>query len=433
MRLFRILHFTKKKLQNSDTKVLVQNFFSLSVLNALNYIFPIVLVPYLTRKLGVEKYGLYIFAFSIINYFVLIVRFGFDFSATKQVALNRNDREKLNELFSSILVIRLMLSFLSFAIILALIQFIPKFSEDKVLYFYGIGIFFGISLTPTWFFLGMEKMKFITIINFFIRIVLVGLVVIFIKDANDYRLVLLFNSISFFLGGILSLLISFKIFRINFIYPSFRVIKYHFLDGWHLFLSTIGVNFYRESNVIILGFIAGYKYVGIYAAAEKLIKAIQSLTIPIVNTLFPYFGRKLSDGNKASEFLRFNKIGKYYIILIFFIAVISFLFSEFIIQLVGKEYYASIPVFKYLCFVILIGGYNYYYGMLGLVNIGKDKDFTRYVWISGVLGVFSSIFLSYILNEIGAAISVVIAEICLLFLISNSIIKFQKQFRPESK
>lgn len=54
-----------------------ENFCSLSVLNIANYIFPIILIPYLTMVLGVEKYGIYIYAYTIMNYFTLFVSYGF--------------------------------------------------------------------------------------------------------------------------------------------------------------------------------------------------------------------------------------------------------------------------------------------------------------------------------------------------------------------
>ena len=67
----------------ADTKRLVENFFSLSVLNVINFIFPLILIPYLTRVLGVDGYGIYAFSFSILSYCMLFARYGFEFSATK--------------------------------------------------------------------------------------------------------------------------------------------------------------------------------------------------------------------------------------------------------------------------------------------------------------------------------------------------------------
>lgn len=64
--IFYMMHIKK------DHRRVLENFFSLSILNVANYVFPIILIPYLTRVLGVEKYGTYIYAYSIINYLTLL-------------------------------------------------------------------------------------------------------------------------------------------------------------------------------------------------------------------------------------------------------------------------------------------------------------------------------------------------------------------------
>lgn len=56
-----------------------ENFCSLSILNIANYIFPIILIPYLTVVLGVEKYGTYIYVYAVMNYFTLFVQYGFEY------------------------------------------------------------------------------------------------------------------------------------------------------------------------------------------------------------------------------------------------------------------------------------------------------------------------------------------------------------------
>lgn len=418
----------KKIISNNENKRLIENFFSLSILNVINYIFPLILTPYLTRILGVNNYGSYVFAYAIINYFVLIVRYGFDLSATKQVALKKNNNEQLNNLFVSVLYGRIILSIISIFLIIVLISTIPKLSHDKLSYIYGIGIIIGIAITPTWFFQGMENMKFITIINFLIRLSSTILILIFIKNSSDYNLVLLFHSIGFLAGGLFSLFFAFKFFKIKFKIPRIKQVIEQMKDGWYVFLSTVGMNFYRESNIIILGFLTNYHIVGYYAAAEKLVKLIQSFNVPFVNTLYPYFGRKLNQNNSLNEFTKYNKIGFYYIIILIIITLIAFFCANLIVKYLGEQYTDSIIDFRILSLVIIFGGFNYYFGVLGLVNIGKEKYFSRYVWISGIVCIILCITLSHILKDIGAAIAMVAAEFLLTIMIFVSLNKITNKY-----
>ena len=121
-----------------DHHRLIENFFSLSALNIINYLFSLILIPYLTIVLGVKNYGLYAFAFAIINYFVLFVNYGFDFSATKQVAIIRDDKNGLDRLFSTVMTVRIMLPLISVLILYILVISIDKLSMEKELIFSGI-------------------------------------------------------------------------------------------------------------------------------------------------------------------------------------------------------------------------------------------------------------------------------------------------------
>ncbi len=400
---------------SKDLQRIGGNFLSLSVLNFINYLFPLILIPYLARVLGVDKYGLYAFALASLNYLVLIVKYGFEFSATKQVAIIRDDIHKLSQLFASVLTVRIILFFVSLLVLITLVVIVPKFSEEKLMLFFGTGIILGWALIPIWFFQGMENMKYVTIVNFFTRLIATMLVFIFVKSPDDYELALLFQSIGLLSGGILSLFLAFKIFKIKFVIPTWPTIMFQLKDGWQLFISTIGMNFYRESNVLILGFFTDYTLVGYYAAAEKVVKAIQSLTQPVTNALYPYFGRKLNaEDTRSSGVKNLKRIGLYLGSVLFLISILVLVLSPAIIKIyLSDNFIHSIKNVQIMSFVILFGGLNYFYGIVGLVNLGYEKRFTQSVWVSGIISVIVCIALVPQLRDVGASLAMLVAEIVL--------------------
>ena len=419
----------KKLFDKKDNRRLIENFFSLSVLNFINYLFPLILIPYLTRILGVEKFGLYAFSFAIIQYCTLLVGYGFNFSATKFVAINRDDNEKISKIFISATIVRIILALICILLIILALNLFDKLREEAFLYIYGIGIFVGQSLTPLWLFQGMEKMKYVTIINFVSKLTSTVLIFVFLKNQSDYIYVNLYFSAGFLIAGILSLILAIQLFKIKFKVPKATFVFQQFREGWHLFLSTVFMSFYRETNIIILGSFTNYTIVGYYAAAEKIVKAVQSIISPVTNALYPYFGRNLNSEDKRNKALKnFFSFNRYYTIALLIIVVGILLSSKFIvIGYIGSSYMNSILNIQIMSPLILIGGLNYFLGIVGLVNLGYEKQFTFSVIIAGLSSVISSIILVNLFSDIGASISIVFAETVLLMLILNQY-RIKKKF-----
>ena len=86
----------------------------MTVLQVINSLFYILIYPYLIRVLGAEAYGLYIYALSVVTYFIYLINFGFDLPGVKAVAQNALDRNKLEKIFASIFTAKLYLLCLSY-------------------------------------------------------------------------------------------------------------------------------------------------------------------------------------------------------------------------------------------------------------------------------------------------------------------------------
>lgn len=113
----------------SDKRRLIENFSALTIMQFLNYLLPFITLPYLARVLTIEGYGVYIFSQSFIQYFIILIDFGFDLSGTREISINRNNSKKLSEIFSSILVIKFILMIISFIFLVILIIFVPGIRE----------------------------------------------------------------------------------------------------------------------------------------------------------------------------------------------------------------------------------------------------------------------------------------------------------------
>ncbi|GET29336.1 hypothetical protein SD074_15380 [Prolixibacter sp. SD074] len=180
------------------------------------------------------------------------------------------------------------------------------------------------------------------------------------------------------------------------------------------------MSFYREANVIILGITTNYEIVGQYAAIEKIIKAIQSFMDPLSKALFPFFGRKLNEPNESnSSYVKFGKI--FTLILVIILSLLYLFGPKLLIWYLGKSFESAIVLFQIMIPVVLFGGLNYYFGIIGLINLGLNKYFTKAVFITGILSVTLCYLLSSSIGAAGAAITMSISELILLSLIFRKI------------
>jgi len=425
-------YYWKNVFTGSDTrKRLTENFLSLSVLQALNYLLPLITLPYLVRVLGPEKYGLISFAQAFIGYFVILTDYGFNLSATREISINRENEEKVSEIFSSVMIIKFLLGILSFFILGLILLFIPKFKNDWIIYLFTFGTVLGNILFPVWFFQGMENMKWITILNVIARGIFTVLIFVFVHKESDYLNVAIINSLGSIIAGIISLIIVFKNFKVKFIFPKLESIKNQLKEGWHIFISNIAISLYTVSNTFILGLFTNNTIVGYYSGAEKIIKAVQGLITPISQTIYPYLS-KLATDSKEKALIFLKRLIKLVGIITFIISLLIFILAGPIVNIIlGSKYQESILPLRILSFIPFIVVLSNVFAIQGLYNFGKQAIVSKYVVIIALLHLAYLTFFIHLYQAIGVAISWTITEILITitsFYYFNKVIKQDKNY-----
>ena len=176
----------KLLLSNKDVKTLLENFFSLSVLRIIGYIFPLMTIPYLARVIGVDKFGELAFASSVIIFFITFIDYGFNYTATRDVARNKTNLKLVSKIYSTIMVARIILLIISFFVLLLLINLITILKENETILLLTFTYVIGYTLFPEWVFQAIEKMKFITIMNVISKSIFTILVFTIILNKDDY-------------------------------------------------------------------------------------------------------------------------------------------------------------------------------------------------------------------------------------------------------
>jgi len=323
-------------MNQKDKKVLFSNFFSLGIVQGLNFLLPLLVVPYLLHTLGVEIFGLLAMATAFTGYFMILSDYGFNITATREVSVHRDSLEKLNEIFSAVIMIKIALMVLGFIILLIALLLFDKLGDESLIYLLTFGMVLGQVLFPIWFFQGIEKMGYIAVLNIIAKLFFLLAILIFVKEKEDAYLVPLFSSLGFIVVGIISLIYMYRTFHIRFIWQPYTLLRQYFLLGWHIFISRMAVVFYTSSNVFILGVFTNHTMVGYYAIADKVISALVSLGDILNQVFFPYLSKKWEE-NRQTYYQLFYKILKGIVFGMMVVAVVLVFWASDVIRLLSGE------------------------------------------------------------------------------------------------
>lgn len=404
-----------KILKSKDFKNVSGNFLYLFLLNIANFILPVITFPYLVSRLGVDKFGLLAFVSSIISYFLILTDYAFNLSATRQISMHRSRPSKLNQIVSSVYTIKFFLVLLSILILSTLVMTVPKFEEYKWIYFFTFGTVIGQSIFPVWFFQGIEKMKFISILNILSKVIFTACVFIFVKKSEDFFLVPIFNSLGYIAAGGISLwMLFFRCgIRLKKVYST--TVFFYVKDGWHLFVSNISVTLYTTAVTTVLGFFSSNTVVGYYSIAEKIIQIIRGLIAPVSQTLFPYL---VSMANKEpAKILQINRKLLLYGSFVFIpICLVIYIFSPLILSLlfsnVSHETVTVLRIFSPIPYLIFLATV---FALFTMIVFDRNKAYSRIIVSAGIINILMSFILIPMFFHIGAAVCVLLIELYVTF------------------
>jgi len=418
----------KRIVTHKERKIVLSNFISLTTLQTISYILPLVVLPYLIRVIGIEKFGLVAFAFSLVQYFMILTDYGFSISATKTISLIGEHKQKTSEVFSSVMTVKLMFAAVSFLMLSVIIYIVPKFRADWLVYILSFGSVIGSTLFPVWFFQGKEKMSYISVVNVAAGFIYVVCIFLFIKGPKDFLFVPALNSLLSIVSGILGLYIAFKKFRIKFILQKYLTIKQELRTGWDIFISTLSVNAYTTSRVFAMGLLTNNVVTGYYSLAEKIANYIQTFPMDsFTRAVFPRISNVFAKNKQRAVAIMYRIQDG--ITLGFVVSLpIAFFLAPWIIQLTcGVAYKEVVVTLRLLLAAVFFVGANNFKIQFLLV-CGKQDLYAKIHISAALIGLPLIFIFIYRFSYIGAAFATVLIEAGVFIATSLILEKLAKQF-----
>lgn len=393
----------KKRISGSkDGKTVFANFGYLSLLQIAGYVFPLITMPYLARVIGADGFGKIAFASAIVVWIQTISDWGFNLTATRDVAQNRADKEKVSRIFSNVLWARCLLTIFSGLLLLIAVLTVPYLRENANIIFVTFLLVPGHILFPEWFFQAIEKMKYTTIFNLLIKLVFTSAVFIFIHEKEDYIIQPLLSTIGFLICGVGALYLILMKWGYTLYKPQWNELARTIKGSTDVFINNLMPNLYNSFSVMLLGFFGGATANGLYDGGNKFPTIFYQFQSVLSRAFYPFLSRR---PDKHSFYARLN-IGTALIG-----AIILIILSPFVIRIMlGDEFENSIIVMQILSFSIVFLAMDYTYGTNFLIIHHEERPLRNMTFVCSLLGMCVAFPLVYYYTYIGAAITVLLCR-----------------------
>lgn len=392
--------------------VLLKNTVMLYILQFSTYILSFIVVPYETRVLGPEAYGLLGVATAFMVYFQLVIDFGFMLSSTEDVSREREDRGKLCRIFTAVTVDKLFLTALSAAALFALCALVPKWQGHTELFFLFFIATAVNSMMPDYLYRGLERMSAITIRSVIIKTFFTVMIFVFLRTPEDIIIIPILNII----GNATALLFVYlhisKKLGIWFCRFDPCEAVSSLRRSLTFFYSRIASTAYTAMNTLILDLMTGGggAVVGFYTSADKVVTTAKNGMSPISDSLYPYMV-------KNRDFALVKKVLMLLMPVIIIGCVIVFIFARpLCLWFFGAEYGDVAPVLRAMLPVVVVILPSYICGFPMLSAMGLSRHANYSVIFGSCLHIFNLLVLYFSghLNMVTLGALVSVAETAIL-------------------
>lgn len=353
-------------------------------LQILKYLFPLLLIPYLTRILGTEGYAVYAYVLSFMGVVQTIADFGFTLSGTKKVVDLRGDTVALSRLVGAITVARLMLLCGLFFCVMVVTRFIPIMAENTV---YVIWAFFataGRTVLPDFIFQGNERMGPLTTRYFASKGVQVALTILLVRGPGDLILVAVADVLSEIVDIAWSYRAQKRLFGVGIARPTFKESFEELRVSAIYCVSNVSSSLFSGFTTVIIGLaITSKTDIAFWSLTLTTVNAVQSLYTPIANSLYPHMIK-----NRDFGFARKLALVALPVLVLGIVAYCA-LSKPIMLVLGGPEYVGGAHVMWMISPIFIFSFYGILIGWPVLGAMGHVKELTVSTLFTGIVNVVS--------------------------------------------
>ncbi len=403
-----------------------KNFIYNLILGGTNILVPVVTFPYASRVLGPEGIGITSFALSLSVTFIVLGSLGIPIYGIREIAKSRKSQHELSKTFSELIIIHL------FWIILVLVFYAAWIflsgtyqNEIQLKYFSFAHIICSVGLI-NWFYQGIERYKWISIINAISKALIIILLFILVNSPNDYWIyysIIVFSNI---LTAVLNIFYSFNYVRFTLSGLNY---KRHLKPIIVLFSTQLAISIYVNLDIIMLNYLSNIEQVGYYSTALKIVKTVLIIVTSLGAVLIPKISLLIKEKRKEDVRAIIEKSIKFVFITSFPLMIgLTLVSNEIIILFAGIQFISASSILIWLTPLIFLAGMSNVFGLQVLVPCNLEKKLMYVVVFAAFMNFSLNLFLIPIYQIKGAVFSTIITEIIIVsftFILSKKELAFK--------
>jgi PST family polysaccharide transporter len=349
-----------------------------------SYVFPLITLPFLSRVLNPDGFGLIAFAQSFIWYFVSVTEYGFNLTATRRVAVEQDDPEAVTLTFNSVLAAKALLCVAGFVVMIGITLLVPKLRPDLLLFVLSYLSVVGNLLFPLWLFQGLQKLHHVALRDLATKILALVAIFAFVHKETDATKAVAIQAGALALGGLIGLVAALRLTSVRFAVPPWREVTARLREGAPVFISMAAMTLYGSTNVFLLGLFSNNTEVGHFSGAWRVIVALRMLVAPLVTAIYPHISRVAA--NSQADGVRFLRRWAMVLSAPFFAGgVVLFVTAPWLVPLLlGPKYHASIRLIQIMAFSPCLCSIANCYATYYMLAFGYDKQWSKIV-MGGIL------------------------------------------------
>jgi PST family polysaccharide transporter len=278
----------------------VDNVVALYVVQFANYLLPLITVPYTVRVLTPSGYGLGAFAISFATFFGTIADYGFNLTASRAVAVNRDSRQEVSRIATQVVFTKLVMLAICAVAFWLLIWAVPKLRGNDLIMWMGFLQVALLSYSPFWLYQGLEELRFCSRVNLAARVAYVPALFLYVRQPADiWKWMVLQAAVAGISTGILWFHACLWL-GVGWTRPRWSDLKTQLREGFSLFVSQAAVKAYTSGNTFILGMFTNVTVAGYYSAAEKVVQVFLGLLGPVSQAVYPRASQLAASSRQAA-------------------------------------------------------------------------------------------------------------------------------------